>query len=86
MVLTKSRQCIRDEFDSRMATLIIYIVAFTVALAINDAIVTAINEYFGPTSAASKIIYALIVFVISIIVLWVVVKYIIPARSCNSWK
>lgn len=77
----KSAQFIRDEFDSRMATLIMYIIAFTVALAINDAIMSAIKYYFGATSLMSKIIYALCVLVIAIIILWLVVKYIIPERN-----
>jgi len=81
----KSKQCIRYEFDSLMAKLILYITAFTVALAISDAIRTAINDYYGTDSVTSKVVYALVVFVVAVIIIWIVVKYVMPPKSCNKW-
>jgi len=82
----KDALCIRDEFHDRVALMIASLVGFLVALAVNDAIITAINNYFEENDVKAKIIYALIIFVIAVIIIWFIVVFIMPSRACYRWN
>lgn len=89
--------CVRNEYRSAIKTFVLAIVGFVVALAINEAILAIINKYFSTNIKKSdnsnedneynitgKIIYAVSAFAIALIILWLIVKYVMPKTECKT--
>lgn len=81
----KTQECIDDFFDARVAILIASMFGFIVAIAFNDFMVTLLAHYFDEDSILVKFIYLVSIFIFAIVIIYLLIKYMLPDRACNKW-